>query len=171
MSQDLRSLVAALASTDVATRREAAESLARVEPDAVAVAVPLVEACGDRDEEVRNWVVAALEELPAPNASDLPALEGLVSRKNLDIAFWATTLLGRMEAAAASTVPTLAWAVVEHPELVVRERAAWALGKIGKPAADAIPQLEAAAASAHLRLARFATIALESLRSTQHERL
>lgn len=165
MSQDLRSLLASLASTDVATRREAAESLSRVGPDAVAVAVPLVEACADHDEEVRNWVVAALEELPAPKASDLAALERLVRRENLDIAFWATTLLGRMEAAAAVTVPTLAWAVIEHPELVVRERAAWALGKIGKPAADAIPQLEAASASSHPRLARFATSALESIRS------
>lgn len=165
MSQDVRSLVASLTSKDTATRREAAESLARVGPDAATVAVPLVQACGDDDEEVRNWVVAALEELPPPNASDAAALEAFINGENLDVAFWATTLLGRMEAAAAPTVPTLALAVVDHPELVVRERAAWALGKIGKPAAGAIPQLEAASTSEEPRLARLATIALQAVRS------
>jgi HEAT repeat protein len=165
MSQDLRSFVASLASSDVVTRREAAESLARVGQDAVTVAVPLVKACGDDDEEVRNWVVAALEELPAPDGSDAAALESLISSENLDVAFWATTLLGRMEAAAAATVATLASAVVDHPELVVRERAAWALGKIGTAAAEAIPQLEAASTSQEPRLARFATIALKAIRS------
>jgi HEAT repeat protein len=136
-----------------------------VGPDAVSVAVPLVEACSDDDEEVRNWVVAALEELPAPDASHAATLEAFIRGENLDVAFWATTLLGRMEAAAASTVPTLASAVIDHPELVVRERAAWALGKIGKPAADAIPQLEAASASTEVPLARLATIALKAIRS------
>ncbi len=165
MSQDVQSLAASLRSADVATRREAAESLARVGPDAVTVAVPLVEACRDDDEEVRNWVVAALEELPAPGASNAAALEAFIRSGELDVAFWATTLLGRMETAAAATVPTLASAVIDHPELVVRERAAWALGKIGKPAAAAIPQLEAAANSQEPRLARFATIALTAIRS------
>jgi HEAT repeat protein len=165
MSPDLRSLAMSLASTDVVTRRETAESLAKAGPDAVTVAIPLVQACGDDDEEVRNWVVAALEELPPPNASDAAALEAFINGENLDVSFWATTLLGRMEAAAAPTVPTLASAVIDHPELVVRERAAWALGKIGKPAAGAIPQLEAAATSEEPRLARFATIALQAVRS------
>jgi len=164
MSQDVQTLIASLVSGDVATRREAAESFAKLGPDAVAGALSLVKACDD-DEQVRNWVVAALEELPAPSAADATALESLINGTNLDIAFWATTLLGRMEAAAASAVPTLAAAVTDHPELVVRRRAAWALGKIGKPAAEAGPQLEAAATSEDARLARFATTALESIRS------
>ncbi|MCA9145892.1 MAG: HEAT repeat domain-containing protein [Planctomycetaceae bacterium] len=165
MSQDLQALGKSLDSKDVTIRREAAETLARVGPEAVGVALPLVQACGDEDEEVRNWAVAALEELPAPNASNSAALEKLINGSNLDIAFWSATLLGRMAASAASAVPTLAKAVAAHPELVVRQRAAWALGKIGKPAAVAVPQLEAATASDDARLARFAAAALESIRS------
>ena len=165
MSQDVQALIASLASSDLAARREAAESFARLGPDAVPAAVSLVKACDNDDEQVRNWVVAALEELPPPNVADAAALEALVTGTNLDVAFWATTLLGRMESAAASAVPALAAAVADHPELVVRQRAAWALGKIGKSAAAAIPQLQAAATSDDPRLARFATTALESIRS------
>lgn len=165
MSKDIQTLLASLASTDVAARRDAAESFARLGPDAANAAVVLVKACGDDDEQVRNWVVATLEELPAPAASNAAGLETLINGTNLDVAFWATTLLGRMEAAAASTVPTLASAVADHPELVVRQRAAWALGRIGKLAAAAIPQLEAAAKLEDARLARFAMKALESIHS------
>lgn len=164
MSQEVQSLLLALAASEVTQRREAAESLARIGPEAVDVAVAIVKACGDDDEQVRNWVVAALEELPAPNASTAKSLENLINDENLDVAFWATTLLGRMEHDAASTVKTLASAVVSYPELVVRQRAAWALGKIGKPAAEAIPQLETALRSDDARLARFAAVALEQIR-------
>lgn len=165
MPHDVQKLIASLTSSNTAARREAAESFARLGPDAVAASVSLVNACGDDDEQVRNWVVAALEELPAPQAADAAALATLINGTNLDVAFWATTLLGRMEAAAASTVPTLAAALTDHPELVVRQRAAWALGKIGKPAAAAISQLEAAATSEDARLARLAANALEAIRA------
>ncbi len=163
MSQNVQPLIASLASSDLGKRRQSAESLAKLGPAAVKAAVALVKTCGDEDEEVRNWVVAALEELPAPDPSQVAALEALINGTNLDVAFWATTLLGRME--AASAVPTLAAAVADHPELVVRQRAAWALGKIGTSAASAIPQLEAASSSEDARLARFAAIALDSIRS------
>ncbi|MCA9122502.1 MAG: HEAT repeat domain-containing protein [Planctomycetaceae bacterium] len=165
MSQNVEALIASLAASDIAARREAAESLARLGAGAAPAAIPLVKACGDADEEVRNWAVAALEELPAPTASDAAALEEMINVDRLDVAFWATTLLGRMETSAASTVPTLAVAVANHPESVVQQRAAWALGRIGKPAAAAIPQLEAATASKDPRLARLASAALESVRS------
>ncbi|MBC8356925.1 MAG: HEAT repeat domain-containing protein [Planctomycetes bacterium] len=165
MAHDIQALIASLASTEVTTRREAAESLARIGPEAVNAAVALVQACGDDDEQVRDWAVAALEELPAPSSSEVTSLEAFINGENLDVAYWATTLLGRMEEAAALAVRTLATSVSSHPELVVRQRAAWALGKIGKSAAHAIPQLEAAATSEDARLARFATIALESIRS------
>ncbi len=165
MLPDVQALIASLASAEVTTRREAAESLARIGPAAVIGAVPLVNACGDDDEQVRDWVVATLEELPAPDASQAVAMGALVNGESLDVAFWAATLLGRMEDEASSTVPTLAVAVTAHPDLVVRQRAAWALGKIGNAAIDAIPQLEIASHSEDARLARFAAIALESIRS------
>lgn len=165
MSREVQQLIMAIASPDVATRRAAAESLAMLGPDAAPAAVPLVKACIDDDEQVREWAVAALEELSAPDDTAMKPLEALLDGESLDMGFWAATLLGRMEGAAASTVPTLAAAVTDHPELVVRQRAAWALGKIGKPAASAIPQLEAAAKSDDARLARFATMALDAIHS------
>jgi HEAT repeat protein len=164
MSQDVSSLITSLESSSVAARREAAESFARLGAEALSAVIPLVKACGDADEQVRDWSVAALEELPAPDASQLASLVPLVASESLDVAFWAATLLGRMEEAAEPAVPALANAVVNHPELVVRQRAAWALGKIGKPALSAIPYLETASTSEDARLARFATMALNSIR-------
>lgn len=164
MSQSADALIASLSSADATTRREAAEAFARLGPDAASAAVPLVKACGDQDEQVRDWAVAALEELETPDSSTTGELQSLVNDESLDVAFWATTLLGRLEHHAAPAVETLAVAVASHPELVVRQRAAWALGKIGAAASAAVPQLEQAASSEDPRLARFATTAIEAIR-------
>jgi len=164
MSHNVAELASKLADADVVTRRQAAEALARLGPEAATAAIPLVQACADRDEQVRDWVVAALEELPAPAATELTALSPLVSDPNLDVAYWAATLLGRMRGAAAPAVSTLTAALSSHSELVVQQRAAWALGSIGPPASAAIPQLEQAAASPDAQLARLAKAALASIR-------
>ncbi len=165
MSQSTDGLIASLSSGDCATRREAAESLARLGSGAAPAAISLVKACGDDDEQVRDWAVAALEELAAPDSATAGDLQSLVNDESLDVAFWATTLLGRLESEAASAVETLAVAVANHPELVVRQRAAWALGKIGNAASTAVPQLEQASSSDDARLARFAADALASIKS------
>ncbi len=164
MSQSTDTLAASLSSAETATRREAAESLARLGTDAARAAIQLVKACGDSDEQVRDWAVEALEELSAPDVSTESELQSLVNDDSLDVAFWATTLLGRLESEAAAAVETLAKAIINHPELVVRQRAAWALGKIGNAASSAVPQLEQASTSDDARLARFATSALASIR-------
>jgi hypothetical protein len=62
-------------------------------------------------------------------------------------------------------VPTLAESLANALAQHVRERAAWALGKIGPAAGSALPALEIAAAGDNARLARLAETAIESVRS------
>jgi len=132
-------------------------------PDARPAAVPLVRACAEQSEEVSEWVVAALEEIGPPRASDVADLARLVGDPNADVAYWAVTLLGRSQSDAAPAVGALAAAVSDAPEMSVRQRAAWALGQIGPPAAGAIDALRRAESHEDARLARLARQALERI--------
>jgi HEAT repeat protein len=162
MTTDLSALVASLQSGNAAQRQTAAEKLSQMGTDVAPAAVALVEACG-RNDDARESVVAALEELGPPPVADVAKLADLLHDPSLDVAYWAATLLGRLEGAAAPAVSNLAQALAGHAELAVRQRAAWALGKIGPPAAPARAELEIAAASQNVRLASLARAALDSL--------
>ena len=59
-TNDMANLAATLASANADERAAAAEKLAQAGPAAQAAVVPLVQACGDADERVREWSVAAL---------------------------------------------------------------------------------------------------------------
>ena len=164
MTAQVRNLVALLESGSLAERRDAAEELAQLESEAASAAVPLVTTCETDDEQLREWVTAALESLGPPEESDVARLAALVGRPSLDVAYWAATLLGRSEAGAAPAVPHLAQALTTHPEMAVRQRAAWALGRIG-PAADAARDaLAQAAQSPDRRLSRLAREAIGHLK-------
>ena len=73
-SRDLVALSKQLASTNAEQRAAAAEQLSQAGEDAAAAAVPLVAACGDADDRVREFAVAALEDLGPPLAADIPTL-------------------------------------------------------------------------------------------------
>ena len=60
-SLDVVTLGKQLVSGTAAERADAAERLSRAGEEAAAAAVPLVQACGDGDERIREWAVAALE--------------------------------------------------------------------------------------------------------------
>ncbi len=152
-----------LQAADAATRLAAAEQLASAGEAACHAVVALVRAAGDSDDEVREAVVAVLEELGPPATADVEELAGLLAVDNSDVAYWAATLLGRLEEAGSSAVPALAAALGDSRPGPVRERAAWALGKIGAAAAPARQALQAAADSGEARLARLAQQALENL--------
>ncbi len=126
-------------------------------------AVPLVQACGDQDEEVRGWAVTALEELGPPPVADLAALASLLADQNADVGYWAATLLGRLGEDAAPAVPALASALSGSKHSSVRQRAAWALDKLGPPATGALDALRQAADDDDLRLARLAGRAIEQI--------
>jgi len=165
-SKDVTELSVQLESTNDEQRIEAAEELSYLAEGAQAAALPLVRAVADDNEEVREWVNSALEELGPPEVDDAEALANLLSDENADVGYWAATLLGRLESEAASTVPRLASVLNSQAALQVRERAAWALGKIGPAAMSATEELSKAAASEDARLARLAKKALDQISGT-----
>lgn len=161
---DIATWTTELSATDVTTRRAAAEKLAQAGTAARGAVVPLVRAVGDDDETVCEWSAAALESLGAPDEADLVALVGLLEAASPDSAYWAATLIGRLEKRAVLAVPKLAARLGAKVPDQVRERVAWALGMIGLRHPEAEAALAAAAASDSPRLARTARQALESLR-------
>ena len=76
------------------------------------------------------------------------------------MAYWAITLLGRVEDAGAQSEGVLAELLLHAPDISVRERAAWALGRMGPKSQAALEALKTAAASDSVRLARLAEEAL-----------
>ena len=148
-----------LHSADVLQREAAAESLSQMGQDAAPAAVELVNACADQ-ETVRQWAVAALEDLGPPPIDSIQDLTKLVSSSDALAAYWAITLLGRAEEAATACQDELSAALNDSSAPSVRERAAWALGKIRASSPAATATLENAANSDQPRLARLAKNAL-----------
>jgi len=160
---DANALAVELGSADLAARAAAAERLARMGEAAAPAAAALVSACGDADEQVREQAVATLEDLGQPPAEAISQLIHLVAHGDPLVAYWATTLLGRAGEDAADAVPALAECLASPADLSVRQRSAWALGKIGAAAASARAVVERAASDADPRLARLATEALAAI--------
>ncbi|MCA9113569.1 MAG: HEAT repeat domain-containing protein [Planctomycetaceae bacterium] len=165
MSGDLSQWMADLSAESAEVRATAAEQLSKLGEDARAAAVPLCRAAGDSEESVREWSVAALEELGPPSAEDLPALIELLSAESSDTVWWSVTLIGRLEQDGAAAARVLGDVLGSAATAQVRQKAAWALGQIGPAAAVAIPALEqAAAATDDPRLSRNASRALQAVR-------
>ena len=164
-SPDVAALGKQLASTDAEQRAAAAEQLSQAGEAAAVAAVPLVTACGDADDRVREFAVAALEDLGIPSTADIAPLIKLVDSPDPLAAYWAITLLGRSGKDAAEAVAVLVACVESSNEPSVRQRAAWALGKIGPAAKAALGTLKRAAGQGDERLARLADEALESIGS------
>ncbi len=159
---DLALLINDLNSDQVDLRRRAAEGLSR-HPQAQAASVSLVRACSDPDEQVQEWAVAALEELGEPSLGDVSALSGMLKDPSADSVYWAATLLGRLGPQGAAAVPQLTQLLDSQSAVASRQRAAWALGKIGRPAASAMDALRRATENDNPRLARLAGQALEQI--------
>jgi len=98
--------------------------------DAAPAAVPLVEACHDPDEQVRQWATGALENFGPPRAADVAALVAILERSGAAAAYWSATLLGRLGPGAASARAALVTAAERGDEPAVAKRAAWALKKL-----------------------------------------
>ncbi|QGJ71819.1 HEAT repeat domain-containing protein [Planctomycetales bacterium 10988] len=155
-----------LKSQQTETRSEAAKALAMSGIEAKPAAVPLVLAAGEEEESIREWAVAALEELGTPLAEDVePLLDILIksvkktSQASKDQAFWAVTLLGRRKSERA--LPHLAELLKSHPSMTVRQRIAWALGEYETLPDAAIEALHVAEKEANARLSYLAKRALE----------
>lgn len=163
MSGDISQLILALSSNKADVRADAAEQLGHLGDAAKSAAVPLVRATDDEDEQVSEWAVGALEELGPPAADDIPALAELLADEGTNVAYWSATLLGRLGENAERAAAQLAAALAGHRDLAVRQRAAWALGRIGPRAVTAKDVLAAASESDDPRLARLAAEALQRI--------
>jgi HEAT repeat protein len=160
---DITTLAARLTDSDPAARLAAAEQLAQAGEGAAPAAVPLVKACGDADDQIREQAVAALEELGPPPTAAIDDLVSLVAATDPLIAYWTITLLGRSGQAAATAVAALTERLGSPSAPEVAQRAAWALGKIGPAANSAAAALRTATASTDPRLARLAAEALAAV--------
>jgi len=160
---ELKTLISGLESGDPSARSGSAERLAHLGDQARPAAVALVQALATDDEDLREWAVGALEGLGPPDIDDVSRLAELLKRPELDVAYWAATLLGRLDGQAASAVPELTEALKNHGEMAVRERATWALGQVGRDAVAAKVELSRAAKSPNPRLAKLAKDAIERL--------
>jgi len=163
MGDALQRWIAELSSSEPAKVAAAAEALANRGCEARPAAVALVSACRTSDPTAHAWCAAALEELGPPLPDQIDSLIELARDPALDVAYWAVTLLGRAGKAAAPATATLIDVLRHSQELPVRERAAWALGKLGPAAGVAVPALHEAAAGDQPRLSRLAKNALAAI--------
>jgi HEAT repeat protein len=163
MSKDISTLRTDLVGQDVCRQLAAAREFSEMGEEACAAAVELAKAAAAENDDVREWSVAALEELGPPEPSALDALVELLNDSHADVAYWAATLLGRLEAEAGPAVDALSAALSADRPSTVRQRAAWALGSIGPAAAAATTALKQAAGDSDPRLARLAQTALEQI--------
>ena len=162
---DIHDWIGQLGDADASQRAAAAELLCRAGTAAAMAAVPLVRACADDNDQVREWAAAALEDLGPPPDDCIPQLVELVSGSHPLAAYWAVTLLGRSGQKAGVATAVLAACLDSDCDPSVAQRAAWALGKIGPAAAAGRAALEKAAAAADPRLARLAREALDAVGS------
>jgi len=163
MLANLLPLLAALMSAQAEERSLAVERIANLGQAAREAAVQLVRAAGDPDEQVSETAVAALEDLGPPPASKANELATLLVDPSADVAYWAATLLGRLQSQAVGAVSPLTAALSDNRPLAVRERAAWALEQIGPAAREALPALREACASKQPRLVRLANEAIAAI--------
>ena len=161
---DVSQLTAGLSATDPQTRLTSAEALATMGEAAAPACLQLLEAVGDDDQRVREAATAALEGMGPPPVDSVAALAEKLSHPDASIAYWAATLLGRLESRAAPAAPSLSIVVANSDaSMEVRQRAAWALGCMGPAAIESLDSLRSAAHESEPRLVRLATRAIESI--------
>jgi HEAT repeat protein len=154
-----------LLQAEQADRLAAAEFAAQHPEQSSACAAALARCAADRSEAIAMHAAEALEMLgPPPRSALADLIELLDPRGEGETTYWAVTLIGRLGPAAGPASHGLVQMLAGSPYLPVRERAAWALGRIGAAAQGSEQTLRTAAEQGPPRLARLATQALESIR-------
>lgn len=163
MASSIDQLIDQLRQPDLQVQSAAAEQLSRLGEAAAPAAAALAVAAGSDDEELREFATSALEDLGAPPIGLQSELQALLGSENDDTAYWAATLLGRLGNEAADSAVALAKLLNSARSPAARERAAWALGKIGVGTPTVRESLQAALQSDAPRLAREAQRALDAI--------
>lgn len=157
-------LTAGLKAAEPQTRLQSAEALATMSEAAAPASLQLLEAVGDGDQRVSEAATAALEGMGPPSVDSVDALAEKLSHPEASVAYWAATLLGRLESQAAGAVQTLCAVLANNSTPTqVRQRSAWALGCMGPAAGASLETLQSAQQESDPRLARLATRAIESI--------
>ena len=108
---------------------------------------------GSRIDSHRAAAATALERSVQPTSVETPALiAALADVSDGEISYWAATLLGRLGQQAMEATGALCVCLQESSFLAARERAAWALLKIGPAASEAISVLKSVSETAPPRL-------------------
>jgi hypothetical protein len=123
-------LQARLASETLAERIDAIRELAGMEEAANWAAVTLLECCASDHQELREWAVAALEQLGRPPQESFEEICRLTASSDELVAYWACTLLGRLERDAQPALECLTSLVTCASSSAVQRRAAWAVKRI-----------------------------------------
>lgn len=121
------------------------------------------------DESVREEVVSQLESFGAPPPELRVELTDRLADPKADSlqCYWCLTLLGRdANAATTAEASRIAQHLGAEKAIEVRQRAAWALGKLASVAAGTRTALAQAASDENPRLARLAQRALDSLKDS-----
>jgi HEAT repeat protein len=158
---DAKDLLPKLKCGELRDQVAAAQTLAGMGEDAQAAVVALVESCRSEQDELTQWCVAALEQSGPPAPDEVTRLAELAGDEHALVGYWACTLLGRLGDEAVSATAALALTLDGSTHAEVRQRAAWALGKIGANDEAARRALTRAAESPDPRLARLASEALK----------
>ena len=119
---------------------------------------------GSRIDSLRAAAAAALERSVQPSSVETPALiAALADVTDGEISYWAATLLGRLGLQAMDATGALCDCVQESSFLPARERAVWALLKIGPAAREALPVLKSVRETAPARLRTLCQNAIEEI--------
>ena len=163
---DVATQIQQLQQSDVEQQLHAAEALCAMGEEASPAALTLIDLLASEDERLCEAATAALESCGPPPAAMTGDLAMRLTADNASCAFWAATLLGRQENQAANAANSLASVVADSAApSEVRQKAAWALSKIGPAARPILPALANVDSASDARLARLIKSAISSIES------
>ena len=162
MSNDVEILAETLTDGTPQERIQTLTLLAGLGDLAAPASVSVLDCLADDSESIREYATETLENMGPPRLQDAGQISERLNNEHAETAYWSATLLGRLRSNAADFVPHLMTAL-DHSASIVKERSAWALGRIGSLALPASPKLEEIAKSDEPRLSRLASQALESI--------
>ena len=144
----------------------AAENLSLMAEVALPVLIPLLEACSDKDDEVLEYVSAALEAIGPPCDSQLSEIMVLLNQDCEQIQYWSVTMLGR--AGKSATGFTRPFSKLLNNKTVnesVKQRVCWAVEKIRSVDSETFQAIKIFAnhSQSNSRSERLAIAAIKSL--------